>query len=172
MVGRLRSRRKHYLWNSLKQNKNSKDVTNCRSLICMAIKKNKNLPTGQEELLPWTPSPPLLLWTMILASKYMSPPPRPLNVCPMEVAVTLSFAGNHAAETAGGAEQKMIPEIPLRKAQTWQRTVNISWLMAGQNTFTHLRLVPRTMRPLPTTTDILRLLLMATMQGTKKGNKT
>ena len=28
---------------------------------------------------------------------------------PMEVAVTLSLGGNHAADTSGGAEQKMMP---------------------------------------------------------------
>ena len=28
---------------------------------------------------------------------------------PIEVAVTLSLGGNHAADTRGGAEQKMIP---------------------------------------------------------------
>lgn len=28
---------------------------------------------------------------------------------PIEVAVTLSFGGNQAADTRGGAEQKMIP---------------------------------------------------------------
>ena len=29
---------------------------------------------------------------------------------PMEVAVTLSLGGNHATDTRGGAEQKIIPD--------------------------------------------------------------
>ena len=47
-----------------------------------------------------------------------SPAPRPLNIWPMEVAVTLSSGGNQVADTAGGAEQKMIPATPLRQPET------------------------------------------------------
>ena len=42
---------------------------------------------------------------------------RVLHSGPMEVAVTLSPAGNQVAETAGGAEQKMMPATPLRQAE-------------------------------------------------------
>ena len=34
----------------------------------------------------------------------------------MEVAVTLSLGGNHAADTRGGAEQKIIPDKDIHDA--------------------------------------------------------
>ena len=35
----------------------------------------------------------------------------------MEVAVTLSLGGNHAADTRGGAEQKIIPDKGIHDAE-------------------------------------------------------
>ena len=37
----------------------------------------------------------------------------------MEVAVTLSPGGNHAADTSGGAEQKIIPDKKLLYEESW-----------------------------------------------------
>ena len=44
----------------------------------------------------------------------------------MQVAVVLSEVGNHAAEMAGGAAITVTPERPLRMAQMWLITVNVT----------------------------------------------
>ena len=62
--------------------------------------------------------------TMNLAIRKRTPLPRPFSRAPMAVAVTLSSGGNQAEETAGGAEQKMIPDTPFMAAEMWQTTVN------------------------------------------------
>ena len=64
------------------------------------------------------------LGTMNLAIRKLTPLPSPFNSCPMAVAVTLSCGGNQAEDTAGGAEQKMMPDTPFRAAEMWQKTVN------------------------------------------------
>ena len=64
----------------------------------------------------WLPSPVLGSLTMMLARRKLSPVPTLFSIWLMLVAVTLSWAGNHAAETAGGADVTTMLGTPLRMA--------------------------------------------------------
>ena len=76
----------------------------------------------------------------------------------MDVAVTLSSGGNQAAETAGGAEVTMIPGIPFRIAEMWQRIVKFESDKPGKTRNRHLIAVPRAIRLLDKTIEDLRLI--------------
>lgn len=75
----------------------------------------------------------------------------------MLVAVTLSLAGNQAADTAGGAEVTTILGIPLRMAPIWARIVKVSSSIPGYIRKVHLIEVASATNELDNNTADLRL---------------
>ena len=69
------------------------------------------------ELFKWLSDDPTFVFTISLASKKPTPLPKPFAIILIEVAVTLSPAGNQVADTKAGAEQNTIPETPQSAEQ-------------------------------------------------------
>ena len=78
----------------------------------------------------------------MLARRKLRPVPTLLSIWLMLVAVTLSSGGNHAAETAGGAEVTTILGIPFRTAPRLYIIVFVLSDIFGDMRNIHLTAVP------------------------------